>query len=554
MLKKFLTLLLMVVLLVSIVGCSKDESASGKPSKSGGKEDTSPVTFSYFNAGTPGKDTNTNETTIGKKLEEQTGVNFKVEYLVGDLNTKIGTMIASGKYPDILSPDAGIDKVLDAGGFIDLADLIDKNAPNLKKLYGPYLNRMKDKDGKIYFIPFTAAQSYVADPNITQGAFWVHRGVLKEAGYPKIKTLDEYYNLIAQYQQKHPKVDGASTIGFTALTYDWRFFALSNVPNHLAGYPNDGEVMVDMNTHKSTVYADKDETKRYLQKLNELNSKGLFDKEAFVANYDEYLAKLTSGRVLGFFDYGWQVQQAMDNLKAAGNDDKRYMPLPITFDGQKDQYVDPLTFINNRGIGITVSAKNPERIIKYFDNLAKEENQKLAFWGVKDDSYSVDDKGRMYQTAEQAAKTSDEKYRDESGLKMYSFYWPHGDGLYSDGNAWIPSKQPEVATMSYTDGDKAILKQYGATVFSDLFATPDDRPWYPTWSANIAQGSAPQIYGTKKTDLIKKYFPKLVLSSPSKFDSVWKEYTKEFKSLDTKSFEKFMDKVVDDRIKEAAKK
>jgi putative aldouronate transport system substrate-binding protein len=349
-------------------------------------------------------------------------------------------------------------------------------------------------------------------------------------------------------------VDGASTIGFTALTYDWRFFALSNVPNHLAGYPNDGEVMVDMNTHKSTVYADKDETKRYLQKLNELNSKGLFDKEAFVANYDEYLAKLTSGRVLGFFDYGWQVQQALDNLKAAGNDDKRYMPLPITFDGQKDQYVDPMTFINNRGIGITVSAKDPERIIKYFDNLAKEENQKLAFWGVKDESYSVDDKGRMYQTAEQAAKTSDEKYRDESGLKMYSFYWPHGDGLYSDGNAWIPSKQPEVATMSYTDGDKAILKQYGATVFSDLFAKPDDRPWYPTWSANIAQGSAPQIYGTKKTDLIKKYFPKLVLSSPSKFDSVWKEYTKEFKSLDTKSFEKFMDKVVDDRIKEAEKK
>ncbi|WP_223483529.1 hypothetical protein, partial [Stenotrophomonas sp. OVS01A] len=97
MLKKVLSVVLWLVLLISIVGCTKDQSASSKPNKSGSK-DLSPVTFTYFNAGTPGKNMNTNETTIGKKLEEQTGVNFKVEYLVGDLNTKIGTMIASGKY------------------------------------------------------------------------------------------------------------------------------------------------------------------------------------------------------------------------------------------------------------------------------------------------------------------------------------------------------------------------------------------------------------------------------------------------------------------------
>jgi putative aldouronate transport system substrate-binding protein len=552
MAKKFLSVLLMLILFIAVAGCEKDKETSGNAGGSGDSKEK--VTFTYFNAASPGKDGNTNETTIGKIFEDQTGVNFKTEYLVGDINTKIGTMIASGKYPDVLVPDIAIDKVLDAGAFIDLTELIEEHGPNLKKLYGPHWEQMKDKDGKINFLPFAAKHGYIKDPAIMQGAFWIQRGILKEAGYPKIKTMDEYFALIEDYQKKHPEINGASTIGFTALTYDWRFFALSNVPNHLAGYPNDGEVIVDMKTHKTNVYANDEETTgRYLKKLNELNSKGLFDKEAFVANYDEYLAKLASGRVLGFFDYGWQVQQSLDNLKTAGNDDLRYMPLPITFDGQKDQYLDPPAFINNRGVGITVSAKDPVRIIKYFDNMAKEENQKLMFWGIKDETYSVDDKGRFYQTQEQFAKTSEEKFRDESGLNTFEYYWPMGDMLYSDGNAWIPGKQPEVAQVSYTDGDKAILEAYDAKVFSDLFADPEDRPWYPTWSAVIEQGSEPQIYNQRKTDLIKEYFPKLVLAKPSEFDKVWDDYIKQFDTLNVKGFEEFMDKVVEDRIKAAGK-
>lgn len=80
---------------------------------------------------------------------------------------------------------------------------------------------------------------------------------------------------------------------------------------HLAGFPNDGGVTVDMDSLEATVYNDKDMTKEWLKKLNEINNKGLFDQEAFTQNYDEYLAKITSGRVLGFFDYGWQVSQSI---------------------------------------------------------------------------------------------------------------------------------------------------------------------------------------------------------------------------------------------------
>lgn len=111
--------------------------------------------------------------------------------------------------------------------------------------------------------------------------------------------------------------------------------------------------MVDTQTQEARDYGMTEETKRWMQKLNEMNSLGLFDKSSFVDNYDQYLAKVTSGKVLGFFDYAWQVGQEMNDLKEAGNDDLRYMALPIVYNANtKDQYTDPPSFVNNRGLAL----------------------------------------------------------------------------------------------------------------------------------------------------------------------------------------------------------
>lgn len=508
------------------------------------------MTITYFNGLIPGKDLEANQTTIGKILEEQTGVNVKFEHLVGDINTKIGTMIASNEYPDVLNPDIAIDKILDAGAFIPLNDLIEEHAPNLKNMYEPYFDKMRAEDGNIYYLPFGATQNeYKANPNIDQGAFWIQRGVLKEFGYPKVKTLDEYFDLIKKYQEKHPQVAEGKTIGFTLLTHDWRFFTTTNPPMHLAGYPNDGNVIVDMKTHEAKIYADKEETKRWVKKLNEANSQGLFDKETFVGNYDEYVAKLTSGRVLGFFDYGWQVGQVFRNLKGAGNPDKEYVPLPIVFESNiKDQYLDPPAFVNNRGVGITVSAKDPVRIIQYFDNLAKEENQKMIMYGVPGETYEIDANGRFFQTMEQYQKVTSEKFREEFGFKDFEWAWSRGNGTFSDGNAWEARRQPEIAQLGYSDADKETLQAYGVTVYSEMFAAPDERPWYPTWSFNLEQGSPAQITSQKMQDIQRKHYPRMVLASPDQFETEWNAYVSEINKLDVKAFEEKMTQVVKDRL------
>ncbi|GAE33561.1 hypothetical protein [Halalkalibacter akibai] len=339
------------------------------------------------------------------------------------------------------------------------------------------------------------------------------------------------------------------TIPFTGLTYDWRFFAFSNIPNHLAGYPNDGAVMVDMDTHEAKVYADSDYAKRWLETLNTLNAEGNLDQEMFVMNYDEYLAKLTSGRVLGFFDYGWQFGNATNALRDAGDPDKEYMALPVVFDESiTDQYLEPPTFTGNRGVGITVSAKNPERIIQYWDNLIKEENQKLVFWGNEGEHYTVNEDGRYYQTDEQIALVENQQFREDFGMTTFEWSWPRINGSFSDGNAVEPRRQPEVALATYRDGDREYLDAYGISTFAELFSAPEERPWYPTWSANVEQGSPQHIFSERSEEIIKRHYARIVLADPANFEKEWEDFTTAYRALDVEGYEQFFTDVVKKRV------
>lgn len=216
------------------------------------------------------------------------------------------------------------------------------------------------------------------------------------------------------------------------------------------------------------------------------------------------------------------------------------MALPIVFDEDtKDQYLDPPSFVNNRGVGISVSAKDPVRIIKFFDNLLTDENQILSNWGIKDETYSVNEEGRFFRTAEQIAQTNTEAFKQSFGFTYFEYSWPrYGNGSsLADGNSVGAGRQPEVAQMSYSEGDKKLLEAYKIDSFSQLFAAPDERPWYPAWSITIEQGSPAQIFDQKKGDLERKYFPQLVLAAPADFDKLWDEYYDKFNKLDVKVYE-----------------
>ena len=238
------------------------------------------------------------------------------------------------------------------------------------------------------------------------------KSCLKEYGYPRIRTLDQYFEIIEDYAKKYPRIDGNKTIGFEILSYDWHTFCLTNPPSYLAGYPNDGIVMVNPKTQKAQIYADKEISKKYYKKLNEINQKGLLDRDTFTQNYEQYLHKISSGAVLGMYDQNWQFNKAEAALRLEGKIERTYMPLPITYDESiKDYYKDRPPLNLNRGFSLSIDCQDPVRVMKMFDGLITERWQKILRWGIEGEDYSVNKNGEFYLTPEQGKKFASDDWK-----------------------------------------------------------------------------------------------------------------------------------------------
>lgn len=542
---------LMLVSSVVAAGCSSNNNngnsspsssspASQSPSDSSSASSSTetkvePFTISLFTAATGPIPTDDN--LIYQEIKEQLGVTLKEEYLVGDIEQKLGVMIAGGDYPDLITANT---KLTAAKAVIPLEDLIEEHAPNIKKHYEKVWNQLKDpEDGHIYWMPnYGVYQGEFMSTDYYGPAFYIQKAVLKEFGYPKFKTLDEYFKLIEDYATKYPEIDGQKTIGFTALAFDWRDWGLRNPPQHLAGHPNDGGVLVDPVTNVATLYSANEVSKPYYQKLNEINAKGLMDKEAFAQNYDQFLAKVSSGRVLGMFEQRWNFGQAHDSLVSQGKFDRTYVGFPLVYDtNTTDYYLDRPPINLGNGFGITVNAKDPVKIIKFIDTLLSEKWQKRMNWGQEGIDYLVGDNGLFYRTPEMRTQQEDVTWKQKHRAESLWGYMPKLEGRYPDGNAEGAGNQPEEFFANLKDIDKEVLSAYGHKTWTEFFSSPpENRISYPAWNIDLIEGSAAKVANQKMKDLDFKFLPKAILSKPENFESVWADYVKEMGKVDTNAY------------------
>lgn len=539
-----LSMIVLLALSFTLSGCGGNNSTANK-----GKENTDavaqtgasnesgkvePFNISVF-VGEAGQQP-TPDNKIYKKIKDELGATFNYEYLAGDLNQKLGVMIAGQDYPDMMT---GNTKLTAAGAYIPLEDLIEEHAPRLKAHYADYWNKMKDpNDGHIYILPnYGVYNGKVITTYYSGPAFWIQKAILKEFGYPKVQTLDEYFDLIAKYKEKYPTIDGSPTIGFEILNNDWRNWGLFNAPQHLIGHPNDGGVVVKDGV--AEIFADKDYAKQYYQKLNEINSLGLLDKEAFVQNYDQYMAKLSSGTVLGMFDQHWNFGAAEDSLKTQGKDERTYVGLPLVYDSNTKDYYRDLPVLNlNNGFGISINAKDPVKIIKLLDALMTEDWQKTLSWGIEGEDYEVNEEGRFIRTQEQRDNSVDATWQLANKAKTINGFAPKIEGSYSDGNATDAAAQPEEYQAGLKPYDKEILDAYGYNSYVDFFSEPPANPiYYPAWSIDLVEGSEAKVVNTKLNDLSTKFLPKAILAEPAKFDAAWNDYVGQIAKVNVKAYE-----------------
>lgn len=551
--KQMLAALMGVAMLSTLLaGC-------GGGDKEGSSEEGGVKEFTAFFA-VPGTEIN-DDNEIQQKIAEITGAKCKETWLTGQTAEEaVGTMIAGGEYPDFIDGGDGMAQLYDAGALVALDDYID-DYPNIKEyLTDQEWDKLRQEDGHIYWI--NQFQNIYGEEKATthnDEAFWIQTRVLEWAGYPEVKTMDQYFDLIEAYQEANPTMeDGTENIPYTILCEDWRYFCLENAPQFLDGYPNDGSVIVDPEELKVIDYNTTPTAVKYFQKLNEEYHKGIVDPESFTQTYDEYIAKLSTGRVLGMIDQWWNfAYNVNDSLKQQGLDEQGcdYVPLPITIEeGIQNKWHCSGSVLNEAsGLAITTSCEDVEGALQFINDLLSQEVHDLRYWGVEGEDYEVDENGLFYRTEEQRLEASDTAYK-ASHLCTY-FYFPQYAGTSRDGiNAMQPQYQPTEFFDGLSDDVKKCFEAYGAETYVDMLGTSEaPGPWYPmySYSNNMTTSTPGGMALTKMGEIKHEYLPKVVMAED--FDAAWDEYMEAYESCDPQAFLDEMQEELDRRMEEAAK-
>lgn len=481
-----------------------------------------------------------------KKIQELTGVTIKYEFLVGDQDQKIGTMIAGQDYPDIIFAGADGMKFQDAGAEIPLEDLIPQYG-NLQKLYQGVTKYMQHPDGHIYNLEMydTFAGNGFSDPpqkfECPMG-FFIQKDVLKEAGYPVVKTVDQYFEIIDSYLAAHPEIDGVKTTGFEILCDGWRNWPLVNPVQNLMGAGNDGALWVDQSTYVASTFHTNDISHDYYKKLNEEFHKGTINADTFTESYNDYIAKLTTGSVLAFYDQDWNFSNAQNLLVNDGKPERTYVAVPLVEDGYTDWYNDITSGIPTgaNGVGISINCKNPERLLRFYDWMLQREVQDYLQWGEEgvDWNYNEDKTDKILTAERRTINNDTDRKRDETGQTLWN-YCPQVQGLWkSDGMPCGPGNSAAEYKAKQSQYDQDFLSAYGYEYPAEMFSPAKPRAaYYPVWGMNMEDGSPAALAKEKIDNLTVKWFAQLIISKDdNEYESNWKAFCDEYNKINLSDY------------------
>ena len=328
-----------------------------------------------------------------KYYEEMT--NIDIEWSVSELDkyeSNMTLMFQSKNLPDVISLPVnsfGSDRLLQytkSGQVIQLNELIDKYAPNIKKLLetSPEFKKAATAaDGNIYSLPTVQTDS--TNHERFPQKLYIRKAWLDNLGLEVPKTAEEFYDVLKAFKTGDPNGNGQQDeIPFATQGIDPSFFGSFgisfNYNNKSLCVDDNGKVMFGYGT---------DATKEALSFYNRLYSLGLAE------NYDssnKWTTKLKNGLVGVFYHLAAYTVVGTDLA------DEYVMMEPFAGSSTAKPVMSvsgsyyPNTFV------ITNQCENPIAAIRWVDYLYSTEGYYLVTYGQPGDMIEKDDEGRWHYT------------------------------------------------------------------------------------------------------------------------------------------------------------
>lgn len=463
---------------------------------------------------------------VAEVLTEKTGVRLKTEYPVAADDQTVALMIAAQDYPDMIYAKGDANSLIDAGAMIDMTDLIEEYGPNIKKMYGDEFEKLRysEEDPSIYQLSSYAVGGTFLENSGTAQIQWA---VLKENNYEIPDTLEKFEKMIKDYMAAHPTTeDGMPTIGISLTAADWHWMiTLGNPSGYIAeGAPDNGQWLIDEDYNAMYKFRS-DKVREYYRWLNRMYHEGVLDPEFATQTYEDYIAKIASGRVVALTDTDWDYSDGEKILIADGKLDKTYAGLPLAMDeNTKAPSLMYQGLPTGQGVGITTSCKDPVAAIKFLDYLCSDEGQVLVNWGIEGVNYFIDEEGHRYRTQEEIDEANtNQDYSRITGVGFHSYPFPtYGIGEVDSTGSTYTTDSKETVIAEYNEEQKAACEAWGVELLVDVFPQTSEFevPEYsPVWAC-MKPVEFDEI-GNKLDEIAWSGLITCVISEESEFDAAY---------------------------------
>lgn len=315
--QKLISILLVIVLALSMVGCGNTEQKeeSKVPSKSEEKKEESnevveevnydilpwtgeEITYTLFMFDNTGAYDEVDENTPAvKKLQEMMG-NIKFEYqLVSreDYDTKLPLYLASGEMPDIMivtnSKDT-TDVYGSSGVLLDWSEYFDY-MPNVVDMVNNTVRfgSLVTADGSMYAVPSTTA-----DRDWIMTSWFVNSKIMDELGLKIPETQEEFLEYCRTVKKETDVTPLMMRMGWPAIMNNFALMYRNDGDRQVQYYKDEGKWDFGPTREAS-------EFKDYVTFLNTLYEEGLLDKEAGNITRDQCFEALYNGNFGIGFEY-----------------------------------------------------------------------------------------------------------------------------------------------------------------------------------------------------------------------------------------------------------
>lgn len=464
----------------------------------------------------------------------QNDLNVKIEYNFYDRD-KFNLMLAGGELPDIV---IGLQEYLPT-------IIQNKMALNLDtvKEKMPYLNGeifaarnglvrtlLGGEDQELLFAAPGLGPERVGAGKIPGRGYTIRWDYYKEIGSPPINNDEDYLNAFIEIAKLHPTHEDGSPLYAIGHYNDlFRFYMRAaylkdvavnpwtfNNYLYMAGFDDCVLYNGYTNTERSAFWKD-------MAFYNKLHREGLFDLDSFTMTYDDWIAKVRSGRYLGeIYNYNvlYNEQVKSDPNTLAGN-------VVIPSEGAL-VHANKLNLTGNAPTNylfISKNAKNMDAAIDVLDYLHNPDYIRTVFSGVQGKEWDYDENGVPQLLEETILRRSENDTAwQKTGfgrgtVAMWNMAQPtarHPDG-YSYDLMEEPANRALGLAPLYIDYDEHYNSVYPGAVLMDLVAEGKTLDLSSDYAQTVAVGVNEIPMDIKRimdtcNDIIYRAMPKLIMA------------------------------------------